>query len=1526
MRNIENNIEKLTATASKSYHGNMENGEKNLPMDINKEQIKNKPPFLGKEAGNSQKNIVEKAGVKQLDRTPEQSISDAQRRMVLLDKIGGKDDEKEEKKGGILSLFLDFLTSVFHDVDVSDLEKKLENSEAMRGVQAYDRIMPRNKWGARDYARVVSILTPDTTPEASIIVRRLREEVAEKKMEAGFYKKWAEIERSSFEQPRERVGGGPERNGKIWNKAVLAHADLWEEMKESGELSGLSPEDRFFFAGVAGKISGGAGHKENDNKSNESEENSSQDRVSREEWLRMVAKNTERIPEIADTAKNMLKELKDINNNLKKFVDDYVSTIIDDPEEFARNPGKFKKMQHAYITQRTRESELESQLEEMSRGEKRVLGGEKDKDLYAGNIDQVLDERMKRIEYFVARKQYSANGEIDFGKLGEDSVLNPNASKIKDEEKAERQEFLKRMKKRCIEFEDEGVLVKHEGLYFQEMQRWVGNIMENSIYGKGQLKMPKDIYDEFKKIKDMNPYLNERENEDAFEHRLLGAVKTLRKEKFLDYFKGVSYLNLEGKDVDPSSGEIGHGSYGYPSCLEATMLLIANDRGAEWRTGNEHELIDASGKFHQENFILWMRKEMNKLTDWDPWSPIDPMRGITFKAGFSQISLFDILYLPQYTQHQEIEMAGDVVNWYKEGKEKEASFSIGWGEKKDHPDMTYDTRVNRILIDEPWLAGIEHNDWVTLNNIQARGSIDEWLKAKQQIANSNNYTRSGLWTRSLMLPSHDGHEGKDTENYLKKKKQGTMGEAVNAGRLFYRYLTEFTEFHMEKKDGKALKVREDNMAYKALDRDGASVFLTSIAESALEMADSGARTKIKGAYKDFILGRVDEMKEIYRLKKQDGKSVDMEKVDQLVKIYKDKIRDIKPDDMKISFDTFDKLVELQMKMETVAMGKTKVTENEKKDFNLSADKVVVEREVGDDVKALMRKCMYKNDGEGFLNKVMKIEVPKTQEPSEGEAKKIEEGKGLEIGKIEVLMDDNGRIVKREEWMQMGEKKENIKTMEQILKEDMGENGNSFVGDWKDLEVYEEKFGTALKEYDQAVKDKSSDLDAKEQAYKEIKNKYDGILKRREGLGLAMLTKVANIERKNLNFWNTTRPMEESGRKIIKDALMKSLGAIYGLDKEEQMYAHDRIWYPLDHMEIAGFNNTSGVPGAIEQSTYSRTMEMRNAAMGLGTMGGGDETLEEILALRLPSLFERVKVKKRGEGMTGGRPEHMMIEILQGGKGRELEPRWKRKLADNPDELFEIGKNWEHADFIDGLSKAENARKVIVEEDPELGSFHEIVKLDAWGVMKVDHAKARKIFNAWWNNVRLIYNSHQINYDDKIAVDGREVSIREHMFGKKTRKTQERMRDFYKELEGKGGKDADLYKKMAEDIMNKPALAAMMDMVTAGIHEHMTFGTSYDMWSTQNVVEIWTLLDQYFHQPGIIDWGKEGGVELEKMPSMMPYKLFDKLLEVQEDDSMEWFMFMDLLKAFTTGMLKGVFEFMDESGDEIVQVKKIYKGG
>jgi hypothetical protein len=1405
-------------------------------------------------------------------------------------KLDDKSEESEKKGNGIFDIFLDFLRALFGvEKSEEELKEMFEKSDAMRGVQAYWRIKPQNKWEAKDYARVIFMLNSDDSKEANTIKDRLYGEARSKGIDKQALIKNSEIEKAhsgSLPKNGEEVSGKKDKREDAAHRAIQMNADLWKEMKRNGEfawvnsgqlnafgedfrhfnprgqsdflrekedvLVDLATESESRFSGS----SGGASDRGNNNGSEKAQGGASENVIKVEftgETKKWADKATEKLGRIDANTALMLQQLQFINDKLKNIQEICLQNIMTSPEEI-------KKYQKDYGDNLKLKFGLNVELGRLIGEKKTVPWKERDKELYEGTIDQALEERMKRIEYLAARRLYSSgDGDIDFEKLEQaidsKSVFNPDATNDA-EEKGRREAFLERMKRVSREFEKEG-LVGQEAGYFEELkEKWVKIILENSEYGTDKnyahnLKMPVEIYEKFKKIKEMKI--------DDFEKNPFGVVKELREElKFPDYFRGVSYS--KGNIVD---------SYGYPVSLEGTMSHIAETWGEEgFGIGGKYELMDAAGNFNLGNFQTWMRLQIFKTSDMDPLNPIDPLKQISFKAGLSQLSLNDILYVPQYMQHRYFEIEGDASN---------GSLQSGWGDPKEHPEMNWPKKLDMII--EAWRAGLAQSDWANING--AKGSLDEWNKATGEISKQNNYTRDGLLWRDLKIASHKGDEIK---NYYEKGEQGSLGKAVQDGVLFFRHFTEFTEFYTEKKDGKlGVRSLENNMAYSALGHDGSSAFLLGVAENALNYADPKAREQIKDAYKGYIFDRMEKMREFYEDEKKRGKKVDMDKVKQLVENYQSGVRNLLIDNLAINFDTFDKLVELKLKIEEVAMGKRDVARED------------VEKEVKKEMRGNVM---------DFLKKVMEVEIPGTLEPSEGEEDKIEKGEKLKIGEIEVLLDDNGRIVTKKEWEQTGKKSGNKKKIGEI----MGEFGN-FADD------------ADLKDYEQAVKE--NDIKAL--------RRYQEIFERNERLGFAMLTKVANISREQLNIFKSSKSNQNS-ELILKEALKKSLATIYGLNEIEGKYAYERVWYLLPQMRITSWNNTSGVGGGIDPGVaLVRTMWARNTQMGLGTAAGSKETMKEFVALSPPTLLDSIPVARSGEIAKAGEPVgNTILGVLQGNKSGEgsakMKPRWERNL-DNDSQTYLIKKDAQRAEWMDHLQRGVQLWKVIVEEDPDLGSFHEIVKPDEWGVMKMDRTKARKILDAYWNNCRLVYNSSEIDYDRKIVVDGREVGMREHMFGRDIQTTLGKTEEYYKKLAEKGGKDAKAYEKMAKDIKNKPAVAAMMNMVTAGIHEHMIFNSSQEMWSTQNVTEIWWILDKYLHEKGAIEWGGETGnePEIKGMPSMIPYGLFNELLGVHEDDSMEWFIFKDLFFAFVSGLGKGAFDAWAELGDEIAPVTKTYLG-
>jgi hypothetical protein len=274
---------------------------------------------------------------------------------------------------------------------------------------------------------------------------------------------------------------------------------------------------------------------------------------------------------------------------------------------------------------------------------------------------------------------------------------------------------------------------------------------------------------------------------------------------------------------------------------------------------------------------------------------------------------------------------------------------------------------------------------------------------------------------------------------------------------------------------------------------------------------------------------------------------------------------------------------------------------------------------------------------------------------------------------------------------------------------------------------------------------------------------------------------------------------------------------------------------------------------------------------------------------------------------------------------EIKDRWDRELGDKHSYL--IKNDAQSAEYVDHLKSGFETWKLLVEEEPGLASFHKIVRINQWGVMEVDHEEARKLFNAYWNKFRLTYNSSEIDYERMIPVDGRMVPMREHMLGENIRKTQEKIQKYYLEMAGKGGEDKKTYERMAKDIMKKPALAAMMNMVTAGIHEHMEFGSSHGMWSVQHVQKIQQVMELFLHEKGAIELGGESGNEHihQKTPQMMPYELFNRLLGVRKshswlfgetEDSMDGYQFWEILSGFSLAILEGLAGLKFEMEDEL----------
>lgn len=1492
--------------------------------------------------------------------------------------------------------------------DVKMEEQESGESEAMRGFRTYLTLRPGSKWEASDYATALLMLELDISPETMAIQSSIVAKVNEK----GIGQKVSDMKRIYMGAHPEFTDKSEDVSEDMAHRAIVMNYDLWNDIEHKRELSNLSTEQLDEFENGIESLLPKGKHTQLDNQkrelllarskkarsrmeeakeeSDESREKGTEEkkkkkkpknmRKTAEDFYEIFEESKEKLGEISENTLNMLAELKMINDKLDELIGvngTIMQAMIDDPETAKRYQNKYQNQVGPMLA---RYRNLEANLDEKSGGEKVVLGKERDKELYSGNIDQMLEARMRRIEFFhemrkmdgnnsVIDPNIDPNGESKWGDLknvgftSKDLLLDPDESYIGDDERIRRlkireKNFRIQTKKAYEDFKEEGTLKKHEDLYFKELQRWVGTILKNSEFGyekqKGDLKLPREVHIKFRKLRDkLDPSAAD------FEDKLIGAVRDLRSEKFLDYFKG----------VDPNKRAM-FDQYQYPTSLEATMLLIAENKGTEWQTGGKYELIDAEGKFHRENFILWMRKEINLLIDWDPITAINAQGGITFKAGFSQISLFEILYMPQYTRHQEFKMSGDVGSWY--GKGKKGNFQNGWGQAEEHPDMKYDVRVNAAntigILEEAWDNDHEHKDAAALNNDVAWSSAGEWVKARGPISAYNNYVRAGLAFKRYMLGSHKGDEIKD---YYEHGKQGSVGKAIAAGHLFFRYFSDWTENYAvkdsdeEKNSEKVIEVDRDNQVYKALGHNGGSFFLQSLAESAFDHVDSTAREKIKGAYRDFIVRRAEEMKNEYG-------NLDGEKKKDMEFLVENFVNDLKGEDLdkiKIRLDSSKELTDLKMNIESKVLRNRIVSAEDKEKYGWK-EKVVVREEVEKKIGGEMRRNIkeffegFKNSEGKHIEGVLEQQIPYVPDDKDGllkgkiridpttgkqvlvtigasraEAERLLKEKEIDIF---VYTDANGRIVKKNEWDKMDAANQKKTTVGDIVRdfyEHFEEDQNDLAGYEKDFKPIYTEYERAKKEYDLAVANKSTDVEAKKQAMDNIRDgdgfkKYDDILKRNESLGLALLTKVGNISRDELNMFKRSRTLGNASTAdvLIKGALTKSLTKVYGLDEEiEGVYAFHRIWYPLSYMGIAGINNTSGFSGAVQpEAEYTNFRKRRISRYDLGTGGGSKGTLDAFGALIPGTFLEWTRWKKKGEGKS----EHMLIEALQRGGGRDMKPYFMRDLEDNASVKYEIATKSESAFHEDGLKKAEEVRKLII-DDHEL-KLEKIVYTDIWGAQRINHEDAIKIFGTWWDNIRQLFNNHGIDFESKIAIHGREVTMMEYMFGEEIYETVGRMKSYYNEhaekLEKKGKtEEAEAYKSLADQLKSKPALAAFLFLVTTSIHEHREKWGTYDQWSAGTIQDIWVVMDEYLHQKSGLEWKNK----IKERPSMIPYELFDRLLGVHKsrswlfgetEDSMEGHMFWDLFYCLVGGFVAGLSEARKEIEDELTgQPKKQWVG-
>lgn len=311
-----------------------------------------------------------------------------------------------------------------------------------------------------------------------------------------------------------------------------------------------------------------------------------------------------------------------------------------------------------------------------------------------------------------------------------------------------------------------------------------------------------------------------------------------------DNLLGVDYLHSEGTS-----------SFGLPKSLEDSMAIIASQYNTtDYKTGGDHELIDAEGNFKYNNFYYWIREQINFDVSYNKDGQINPMSKINLKGDASSVSLAELLILvPEYLSKRNFE-----ININDKGE-----VDAAWGRQVEHPEFTW-TQAQQLGAEVEFRMMI-HETRIQYIQAGLSGDKGKFLQLMEALHKNNHWSRGGedgpnvLWLLGLPSSVTSGTQEID-ETYGTKEKQGSVGKAISDMLVGYYYLSEVSDFHTVKEKGsKREKTFNENMFYKFWEANGANTFLINVAEGAL-----GTHNEARISYAEFIKKRINAAAQVYR--------------------------------------------------------------------------------------------------------------------------------------------------------------------------------------------------------------------------------------------------------------------------------------------------------------------------------------------------------------------------------------------------------------------------------------------------------------------------------------------------------------------------------------------------------------------------------------------------------------------------------------------------------------------------------------
>ncbi len=1115
----------------------------------------------------------------------------------------------------------------------------------------------------------------------------------------------------------------------------------------------------------------------------------------------------------------------------------------------------------------------------------------KDRELFEGNVDEVLRERMMRIEYLCIKSDAEHKG-ITFEEAIKDHADTFLAKTARDEhEEQTKSNFMARMGENKIyeSLAKSGSLEREIGTYMQELKKWAKIVEKNSQFGNGDLKITPETYSAIKKILEAKTHLYEygAVSDDTakaeFRKEMLNTTRLLNE---LDFDK--KYFLKRDRDTGRLIGikykaEKEYVGEDTPRDLYDTCKLIEMLYPDEhYGTGQEHELFNEYGEFQLHNFLYYTYERMWEYSDRNSQSQVNLLGDIGLRTRYTEVTFGQLMEIPKYTQVRNFKLSG--------GSDKEEAgvgdLDVGWGDYEDHPQLNLEIRdiFKRIV----WQLQVRHNGGVAFLNPNTRADVGESAKVMYELAGKGDEYRNGYLLLTMQRPSSKEDE---VEAYIKHNKQGSLGKAERDANLVLRHMKELSEHYVNKdKNGKIIGVRsvDENYALKALGYDGASSLMLKVAESS--MMYSERRVEMQTEFRKYQAYLMDKMRADYETGLTDAKKTELGLL-----VEKKKAELMGGDIYKVSidFDSSTAINELLMAIETNIMDKSVVRDKEYDRWKDSG-KVISRKAVNEETRRLVRSELKKQ----FFDKVLDMQI--TQAGA---------SRGMAIGDIKVKT-CNGRIVTDEEWENID--KSAVKgemTIRQIFDE-FGEFGARDGDRLKDDEL---DYASKSLDLKQRIKKANKAKDAVEVAklrglLAKHKANYEALYERNERLGLALLTKVAKVKRSELNYFNSAEP-SRTALTISRDSIVASTSKVYGLSKKEQQVVGEGIHYDQVLNGNALINNTAS-PRINALSWFVRTKEMWKASRGVKPNSG---LYDEVKAIMPGTWWDVISVNVLHKGIKTN-----YTKLLQG-NGETVEEMVDRedRIQDGNRRLYDTSREefgYKFSRYImDGAKFIENLKK---DESLEL---HKLVTRDAKGTLRFDTEKARKEMAEHWHPMWDAINKTGIDQEAYVRIDGKTIKNKQYLFGEKTLAAHEALVYYHKSLAAENIGTSDIHKKIAEELESKYAMSVLAAYYAASVKEHSEiFGGINDYWDPELARHMWWFLGEYFKKEGENKKGEQ--VEV----SYMPMGMMEDVLEV-EKISQKGQVLKLFLVEFIASIFDGVFsKGLKELMDELVQVEKIYR--